>query len=193
MLKTNLISKAKSLFPAVLIAGLGVLSSHQAANGATLSLVSVDPDPNAQGRDTYNYQLVVDPGEAISFFDTINISGVTAGDFFTAPSGFAGSKTNDVVQFIYIDAGDPAITIPSGTTITGFKLLGNLGSQSTNGAYQIFDNQNFNNTTSISGSGSPLLVPGTITAVPESSNALGLMLIGGIAAASGLRKQLVKS
>jgi len=194
MLKTNLICKAKNLLPAVLIAGLGVLSSHQAANAASFSLVGIDPDPNNQGQDVYNYDLLVDQGESVSLFDTINIFGVTSGDFLTAPSGFAGSKTSNTVQFIYIDAGNPTNTVPGATTITGFRILGNIGSQATNGAYDIFDNQNFNNSTSISGSGSPLLVPGTIAAaVPESSNALGLMLIGGIAAAGGLRKQLVKS
>ncbi len=198
MLKTTLLSQAKSLIPAVLLAGFGVISSHQASNAASFDLASIDLDPNGTGQDIYNYNLVIGSGEGLSLLDSVNILGVTAGDFFTAPAGFAGSKPqSDIVQFVYLDGLDPTSPpIQGGTgglTIPGFKILGNIGSQTQPGSYQFFDN-NIGNTqgSTIAGSGATF-VPGTITSVPESSNALGLMLIGGIVAASGLRKQLVKS
>lgn len=190
MLKKNLIGKTKSLLPAVLIAGLGVLASHNTANAALLNFVDKNPVDGSTDLVSYNYTVQLSANETVDLLDSFVLDdvfgvGVTGG----VNTQWTAQNPENQAKFIYISENstngpaefvDFSILAPS-TAVDGTRSY-SFAEKSLPG---------YNNG-SLSGNGS-VVAPIEPTSVPESSSVLGILLVGGLASANQLRKQLVKS
>ncbi len=191
MLKTNLICKAKSLIPAVLIAGCGVIGTYQAANAASLNFVNQTFDASTNSK-SYNYTVQLTASDTAEVLDNLVLDNVFGTGKSTNPNWSNQSIANGV-KFIYVT---PSPT--SGpTSLSGFSILAPLTAVDGTRSYSFSESPvnipGFNNG-SLSGNGTVLApIAGSPTSVPESSNVLGILLVGGLASANQLRKQFVKS